>query len=57
MLDSEYEVVMEIISMKGSTAQRTMVYPGDKAANGFKIYVDGTIDDVKIRWTAIKTSL
>jgi hypothetical protein len=57
MLDGEYEVVTEVLEMKGGTHQRPMVYPGDKAANGFKIYVDGTLDAVKVRWTAIKTNL
>jgi hypothetical protein len=57
MLDGEYEAVTEILEMKGGTNQRAMVYPGDKAANGFKIYVDGTLDAVKVRWTAIKTNL
>jgi hypothetical protein len=57
MINNEYEVVTEILEMKGGSGQRAMVYPGDKAANGFRIYVDGTLDAVKVRWTAIKTDL
>jgi hypothetical protein len=57
MLDSEYEVVTEILELKGGSNQRSTVYPADKAANGFRIYTDGTLDTVKVRWTAIKTSL
>jgi hypothetical protein len=57
MLDGDYEVVIELQSFKGGAAQRSMVYPGDKAANGFKIYAEGTLDMVNVRWTAIKNSL
>jgi hypothetical protein len=57
MIDSEYEVIIEILELKGGSNQRGMIYPGDKAANGFKIYSDSTLDMVKVRWTAIKTNL
>jgi hypothetical protein len=57
MIDSEYEVVIDILSFKGGGGQRPYVYPGDKAANGFKLYVEGSLDAVSIRWTAIKLSL
>jgi hypothetical protein len=57
MIDSNYEVVIDILSFKGGGGQRPSVYPGDKAANGFKLYVEGSLDAVNIRWTAIKLSL
>jgi hypothetical protein len=57
MMDSDYEVVLDILSFKGGGGQRPCVYPGDKAANGFKIYVEGSLDAVNVRWTAIKLSL
>jgi hypothetical protein len=57
MIDAEYEVVTELLELKGGSNQRSTVYPGDKAANGFRIYTDGALDMVKVRWTAIKTSL
>jgi hypothetical protein len=57
MLDSNYEVAIEILSFKGGGNQRPYVYPGDKAANGFKLYIDGSLDAVNIRWTAIKINL
>jgi hypothetical protein len=57
MVDSDYEVVIDIISFKGGGGQRPYVYPGDKAANGFKLYVEGSLDAVAVRWTAIKLSL
>jgi hypothetical protein len=57
MLDADYQVTTEILELAGGSNQRQTVYPGDKAANGFKIYTEGTLDMVKVRWTAIKTSL
>jgi hypothetical protein len=57
MLDSDYEVAIDILSFKGSGSQRPYVYPGDKAANGFKLYSEGSLDAVQVRWTAIKLNL
>jgi hypothetical protein len=57
MLDSEYEVTTELLSLKGGSAQRDLVFPGDKAANGFKLYAEGSLDMISVRWTAVKTSL
>jgi hypothetical protein len=57
MLDAEYQVGIEVLSFWGGATQRAMVYPGDKAANGFKLYAEGTLDSVKVRWVAIKTNL
>ena len=57
MLNSEYHVSVDIMSFKGGATQRLLVYPGDKAANGFKIYADGTLDMVQIRWMATKNIL
>jgi hypothetical protein len=57
MLDSDYEVVFDIIDFKGGSSQRSAVYAGDKAANGFKLYAEGTLDAVTVRWSAIKMSL
>ncbi|MDR0760243.1 MAG: H-type lectin domain-containing protein [Treponema sp.] len=57
MLDSDYEVVIDILSFKGGGNQRPSVYTGDKAANGFKLYAEGSLDAVNVRWTAIKLTL
>jgi hypothetical protein len=57
MLDTDYQVEIEVLSFRGGATQRVMVYPGDKAANGFKIYAEGTLDSVKVRWIAIKANL
>lgn len=54
---SDYEVILEVMDAKGGWAQRGSVYPSDKASNGFKIYVEGTIDAVSVRWTIIKLGL
>jgi hypothetical protein len=57
MLDSDYEVVVEVLNYKGGWNQRQAVYPGDKAANGFKLFAEGSLDAVKVRWTALKLNL
>jgi hypothetical protein len=57
MIDSDYAVYLDLLSFKGGGNQRAMVYPGDKAGNGFKIYVQGSLDAVSVRWTAVKLSL
>jgi hypothetical protein len=57
MIDSDYAVHLDILNFKGGGNQRPAVYPGDKASNGFKIYVEGSLDAVNIRWTAIKLNL
>jgi hypothetical protein len=57
LLDSNYAVALDILSLKGGGNQRPAVYPGDKASNGFKIYVEGSLDAVSVRWTAVKLGL
>jgi hypothetical protein len=57
MIDSDYAVYLDILSFKGGGNQGAMVYPGDKASNGFKIYAQGSLDAVTVRWTAVKLSL
>jgi hypothetical protein len=57
LLDSNYEVVIEVMGYKGGWNQRPVVYPGDKAANGFKLFAEGSLDAVNVRWTALKLSL
>jgi hypothetical protein len=57
MIDSEYAVVLDILSYKGGGNQRPTIYPGDKASNGFKVYAEGSLDAVSVRWTAIKLNL
>ena len=52
--DSDYSVVIEIIEAKGGWNQRASVYPGEKAANGFKLFVEGSLDAVRVRWTVLK---
>jgi len=56
MLDTNYAVFMDVISSAGIN-QQANIYAADKATNGFKIYVDGTVDAVNVRWFAVKLSL
>jgi hypothetical protein len=57
LIDSDYEILLDIQSAKGGWNQRSSVYAADKAANGFKIYVEGSLDAVSVRWITIKLNL
>jgi hypothetical protein len=57
MIDNEYAVYLDVLNFKGGGNQRPTVYPGDKASNGFKVYTEGSLDAVRVRWTAVKLSL
>lgn len=57
MIDTDYMVCIDVQSLKGGKYQRRTVYAGDKASNGFKIYTEGSIDAVTVRWIAVKLSL
>lgn len=57
MIDSDYTVLVDVQSAKGGWNQRGTIYAGDKAANGFKVYVEGSIDAVSVRWVAVKLNL
>jgi hypothetical protein len=54
MIDTAYAVYLDVASFSG---QRQAIYPAEKATNGFKIYIDGTMDAVTVRWTAVKLVL
>jgi hypothetical protein len=55
--DSEYVVLLDVLDARGGWNQRETVYAGDKAANGFKVYVAGSLDAVRVKWTAIKLTV
>jgi hypothetical protein len=57
MIDAEYQVTTEVVSYSGGVNLGQLIRAGDKAANGFKIYADGTLDNVVVRWTAQKIKL
>ncbi len=57
MLDNNYQVFLDIIDFKGCSNQKSLIYPGEKAANGFKIFSEGMLDTVSIKWTAVKMEL
>jgi hypothetical protein len=57
LLDAEYSVDLEILDYIGGYEQRPIIHVGSKAANGFNIYAEGTLDAVRVRWTAFKPSL
>ena len=57
MLDAEYAVQLDILDYKGGYNQRPIIHVDNKASNGFSIKAEGTLDAVRVRWTAIKPSL
>jgi hypothetical protein len=57
MLDAEYGVQLEIMDYKGGYNQLTTIHIANKAANGFNILSEGTLDAVRVRWTALKQKL
>ncbi|MBP5161931.1 MAG: hypothetical protein ILP16_03015 [Spirochaetales bacterium] len=56
MKTSDYDIQLDVVSYKGGGFQQGMIYVGDRAVNGFKIYTNGTIDEMKIRWRATRRS-
>ncbi|GHV79112.1 hypothetical protein AGMMS49944_09030 [Spirochaetia bacterium] len=57
MLDTNYSVHLDVAGYAGGWNQRDGVYAKEKAANGFKIYADGTLDEVIVQWKALKMVL
>jgi hypothetical protein len=57
MIDTDYAVMLDVAGYSGGWNQRSCVYAGEKAANGFKVYADGTLDEVNVQWKAIKSKL
>ena len=52
MEDSDYSALIDILDYKGGWSQR--VYAGEKAANGFRLFAEGSIDAARVRWTVLK---
>jgi hypothetical protein len=57
MVDTEYAVMLDVAKYSGGWNQRPYVYASEKAANGFKVFADGTLDEVTVQWRAVKTKL
>lgn len=56
-LDDNYSIKLDIVEYLGGGFQQGNVYTGDRAANGFKIYLNGTVDSVRVKWTTVKTDI
>lgn len=56
VIDANYAVYLDITSLSG-LLQRETVFVGDKASNGFRIYCEGSIDAVAVKWLAVKLAL
>jgi hypothetical protein len=57
VLDTDYAALVDVTGYSGGWNQRPSVYAGEKASNGFKIFADGTLDEVIVQWKAIKLNL
>ena len=57
VINSDYQIDLEIESFKGCGFQLGYVYAGAKAANGFSIYYNGSADELKVRWTLRKLDI
>jgi hypothetical protein len=55
--DAEYIVLLEPLDFKGGYNQAPNIHAANKAANGFTIRMEGTLDAARVRWTVIKTNL
>jgi hypothetical protein len=49
--------MVDVTGYAGGWNQRPCVYAAEKAANGFKVFADGTLDEVTVKWKAIKSKL
>jgi hypothetical protein len=57
MIANDYGVLIDVAGYAGGWNQRPGVYASEKASNGFKIYADGTLDEVNVLWKAVKMIL
>ncbi|MFW5988628.1 MAG: hypothetical protein ACOCPQ_00200 [Desulfosudaceae bacterium] len=57
MIDDKYAVDFDIEDFDGNAFQLGYVYAGEKASNGFSLFLNGAVDSVQIRWTARKIGL
>jgi hypothetical protein len=57
MIDTDYAVMLDVTEYAGGWNQRPAVYAGEKASNGFKVFADGTLDEVAVQWKAMKLKL
>jgi hypothetical protein len=57
LLDAEYTVMLEVLDYKGGYNQIPTIHADNKAANGFNIKMEGTLDAVRVKWTVIKPNL
>lgn len=55
--DSEYSVDLDVVEFDGSGFGMGCIYVGSRAKNGFGVYMNGTVDSVKVRWTIKSLSL
>ena len=55
--DDDYEVQLDVVGYDGGGFQQGMIYVGERASNGFKIYTNGTVDAMDVRWKVTRRSI
>lgn len=55
--DTKYMVSLDVLEYEGGGFQEGHIYVGDRASNGFKIFMNGTIDSARVRWTVSKEEI
>lgn len=55
--DDDYEVQLDVVGYDGGGFQQGMIYVGERASNGFKIYTNGTVDSMDVRWKVTRRNI
>ncbi len=50
-VNADYQVHLDVIDYAGSGYEQGLIYAAERAANGFKIYTNGTVDKIRVNWT------
>ena len=57
ILDSKYVVDLDVVSFGGSRLGTGDIYVADRLQNGFKIFTNGIIDNIFVRWSVRKLDI
>lgn len=52
--DADYDIYLDVVSYVGSGFQQGNIYAAERATNGFKIYTNGAVDSMQVRWKAMR---
>lgn len=52
--DTDYDVTLDVVDYVGSGFQQGNIYVAERAKNGFKIYTNGAVDSMRVRYKAAR---